>query len=66
MSENRDRLLSPGEVAKLFRVNVKTVTRWAKHGKITFIKTPGGHHRFRESHVRALLRGEVTPTTDSP
>lgn len=54
----RDRLLTPGEVATLFRVDPKTVTRWASAGRIGSIRTPGGHRRFRESEVRALLRGE--------
>lgn len=53
----RDRLLTPGEVATLFRVDPKTVTRWASAGRIGSIRTPGGHRRFRESEVRALLRG---------
>jgi excisionase family DNA binding protein len=55
MTEPRDRLLTPGEVAKLFRVDPKTVTRWALAGRIPSIRTPGGHRRFRESHIRALL-----------
>ena len=55
----RERLLTPGEVASLFRVDPKTVTRWAAAGRISSIRTPGGHRRFRESEVRALLRGEV-------
>ena len=50
-----DRLLTPGEVAALFRVDPKTVTRWAAAGRIGSIRTPGGHRRFRESEVRALL-----------
>jgi excisionase family DNA binding protein len=54
----RERLLTPGEVASLFRVDPKTVTRWASAGRIASIRTPGGHRRFRESEVRALLRGE--------
>jgi len=57
--ENRDRLLTPGEVASLFRVDPKTVTRWAASGRIGSIRTPGGHRRFRESEVRALLRGDA-------
>ena len=56
--DNRDRLLTPGEVASLFRVDPKTVTRWAASGRIGSIRTPGGHRRFRESEVRALLRGD--------
>ena len=55
----RERLLTPGEVATLFRVDPKTVTRWAAAGRIGSIRTPGGHRRFRESEVRALLRGDV-------
>jgi excisionase family DNA binding protein len=50
-----ERLLTPGEVAALFRVDPKTVTRWAAAGRISSIRTPGGHRRFRESEVRALL-----------
>lgn len=51
-----DRLLTPGEVAALFRVDPKTVTRWAAAGRIGSIRTPGGHRRFRESAVRELLQ----------
>lgn len=64
--ENRERLLTPGEVASLFRVDPKTVTRWAAAGRISSIRTPGGHRRFRESEVRALLRGESEETADAP
>jgi excisionase family DNA binding protein len=53
--EPRDRLLTPGEVATLFRVDPKTVTRWAAAGRINSIRTPGGHRRFRESEIRELL-----------
>jgi excisionase family DNA binding protein len=59
----RDRLLTPGEVATLFRVDPKTVTRWASAGRIGSIRTPGGHRRFRESEVRALLRGDTADVT---
>jgi len=50
-----ERLLTPGEVAALFRVDPKTVTRWATAGRIGSIRTPGGHRRFRESEVKSLL-----------
>ena len=58
------RLLTPGEVAALFRVDPKTVTRWAAAGRIASIRTPGGHRRFRESEVRALLRGSGATITE--
>ncbi|QTE28451.1 BldC family transcriptional regulator [Pengzhenrongella sicca] len=50
-------LLTPSEVAAMFRVDPKTVTRWAKAGKISAIRTLGGHRRFHESEVRQLLLG---------
>jgi excisionase family DNA binding protein len=56
-------LLTPGEVAALFRVDPKTVTRWALAGRIGSIRTPGGHRRFHEAEVRALLaRHSAIPT----
>lgn len=51
-----DRLLKPGEVAMIFRVDPKTVRRWADSGRLASLRTPGGHHRFRQSEIRALLR----------
>jgi excisionase family DNA binding protein len=49
-------LLTPAEVAAMFRVDPKTVTRWAKAGKLTSIRTLGGHRRSRENEVKALLK----------
>ncbi|MDP9436959.1 MAG: BldC family transcriptional regulator [Actinomycetota bacterium] len=56
-------LLTPAEVAALFRVDPKTVTRWAKSGKLTSIRTLGGHRRYREAEVKALLAGIPAPRT---
>ncbi len=56
MAEYSDRLLTPGEVAILFRVDAKTVGRWAQAGRVKSIKTPGGHRRYRESDIRELIR----------
>lgn len=50
-------LLTPSEVAALFRVDPKTVTRWAKSGKLSSIRTLGGHRRYHEVEVRELLNG---------
>ena len=49
-------LLTPAEVASLFRVDPKTVTRWAKAGKLTSIRTLGGHRRYKDSEVKAILK----------
>lgn len=48
-------LLTPAQVAKAFGVNVATVTRWAKAGKIGSIRTPGNHRRYRRAEVDRLL-----------
>jgi excisionase family DNA binding protein len=57
-------LLTPAEVAALFRVDPKTVTRWAKAGKLSSIRTLGGHRRYRETEVRTLLGGIPHQRTD--
>jgi excisionase family DNA binding protein len=53
MAENE--LLTPAEVAAMFRVDPKTVTRWARAGKISAVRTLGGHRRFRASEIRRIL-----------
>ena len=55
MNSDQEVLLTPSEVASLFRVDPKTVTRWAKSGKLTSIRTLGGHRRYKESEVKELL-----------
>jgi excisionase family DNA binding protein len=55
--------LSTGQVANLLYVSPKTVSRWAKEGKLPFMKTLGGHRRYPESEIRELaekLREEPT------
>lgn len=54
---NKD-LLTPGEVARLFGVDPKTVTRWASAGKLTARRTLGGHRRYSAEEVRDLLRAK--------
>ena len=49
------RLLTPAEVAARFRVDPKTVARWAKGGKLSSTRTPGGHRRFSETEVDEFL-----------
>jgi excisionase family DNA binding protein len=51
----QEELLTPSEVAAMFRVNPKTVTRWARSGKISAIRTLGGHRRFRKSEITRIL-----------
>jgi excisionase family DNA binding protein len=51
----QEQLLTPAEVAAMFRVNPKTVTRWARAGKINAIRTLGGHRRFKLSEIQRCL-----------
>ena len=55
MTVGTEALLTPREVAALFRVDPKTVSRWAEAGKLSAVRTLGGHRRFREAEVRALV-----------
>lgn len=50
-----EELFTPGEVAQLFHVNPKTVSRWLKIGRLAAIRTPGGHHRVRAADLRKRL-----------
>jgi len=61
-----ERLLTPAEVASMFRVDPKTVTRWARDGRLTSVRTLGGHRRYRESEVLDLLRAARAATEESP
>jgi excisionase family DNA binding protein len=56
-------LLTPQEVAIRFRVDPKTVSRWAKTGKLKSIRTLGGHRRYYEDEVEALIKGSTVPAT---
>lgn len=60
MQRDADRpKLTPSEVASLFRVDPKTVTRWAQAGRIPSFKTPGGHRRFYEDEIRPFLESGI-------
>ncbi len=64
-ANDSETLLTPAEVAAMFRVDPKTVTRWAKAGKLSSIRTLGGHRRYRESEVRQLLAGVLPQQRDA-
>ena len=49
--------LLAGEVADILHVSPKTVSRWAKEGKLPFLKTLGGHRRYPEAEIRELAEG---------
>ncbi len=61
-----DALLTPAEVSQKFRVHPKTVTRWVKAGKLTAVRTPGGHRRYHADQVDALLAQVADPAPATP
>jgi excisionase family DNA binding protein len=63
VASSGDVLMTPAEVAALFRVSPKTVARWSRAGKLTALRTLGGHRRFRVEEVQAL-RQEVDQRFD--
>ena len=44
------------EAARILRVSTKTVSRWAKDGKIPHVVTLGGHRRFPARAIYELAR----------
>jgi excisionase family DNA binding protein len=46
--------LRAAEVADILHVSPKTVSRWAKEGKLPFLKTLGGHRRYPAAEIRQL------------
>jgi excisionase family DNA binding protein len=61
MAQDNSRLLTPTEVAVMFKVTPKTVTRWAETGKLSSTRTLGGHRRFYEAEVAQLQADEFEP-----
>lgn len=53
---NPDQLLTPDEVALIFRVHVQTVSRWARTGVLECVRTPSGRPRFKAGVVREALQ----------
>ncbi|GIE29981.1 hypothetical protein Ait01nite_030260 [Actinoplanes italicus] len=48
-------LLRTSEVAETFRVGPDTVRRWADAGKLSVVFTLGGHRRYLEREIRAII-----------
>jgi excisionase family DNA binding protein len=60
-----DDYLLTNEAAAILQVSPKTVSRWAKEGKLPFIRTLGGHRRYPEDEIRALADSLVVPAADT-
>jgi excisionase family DNA binding protein len=57
-----DRYLRTAEVARILHVSPKTVTRWAKDGKLPHSRTLGGHRRFPADAIEKVARDMVETT----
>ena len=54
-SEVSERLLRTCDVALLFQVSERTVSEWARKGRVPSVRTPGGHRRYPAEQIRQLL-----------
>ncbi len=54
MTVQRERYLHTGEAAEILHVTPKTVSRWAKEGRLPHLRTLGGRFRYPEAAIRAL------------
>jgi len=55
MAKDASPYMTPAEVGALFRVDPKTITRWARRGRLSSVRTLGGHRRYLTAEVMALL-----------
>lgn len=55
-----EKLLTSHQAAKLLNVWPHTLRRWEKEGKLKSLRTPGGHRRYKESQIMALIGEEIT------
>jgi excisionase family DNA binding protein len=58
----RSAYLTPTQVAERLHVSVKTVSRWAKEGKLAHQRTLGGHRRYDPAQIDQLERVLTVPT----
>jgi excisionase family DNA binding protein len=55
------RWISLSRACNLLGVNESTLRRWADAGHVRSFRTPGGHRRFAEDDLRALMAGQGRP-----
>jgi excisionase family DNA binding protein len=61
----RSAYLTPNQVAERLGVSAKTVSRWAKAGRLAHQRTLGGHRRYDPDQIDQLER-ELTVTAAQP
>lgn len=67
--DERDDLLRTADVAALFHVSPRTVSEWARRGRVPSVRTPGGQWRYPAAPIRRLVErahdgffDELTPS----
>jgi excisionase family DNA binding protein len=63
---SESRYLRTSQVAELLHVSPKTVSRWAQEGRLPYLRTLGGHRRYPDAEIRALLETLSEPSAWSP
>lgn len=62
-SSMQGELLRTSDVARLFQVSERTVSDWARRGRIPSVRTPGGHRRYPAEEIHRLMvaaqKGEI-------
>jgi len=53
--------LTTAEVAEILHVSPKTVTRWAREGKLPHSRTLGGHRRYPNGLINKLAEEMERP-----
>lgn len=62
-SAEMPKLLTPAETSNILRVTQRTLSLWAKAGKIEAVMTPTGHRLYAEADVRAIAEGRKRPAS---
>ena len=60
------RYLRTAQVAELLHVSPKTVSRWAQDGRLPYLRTLGGHRRYPDAEIRALVETLSEPSAGQP
>lgn len=58
--------IAPAEAARLLKVSARTITRWAREGRLPSITTLGGHRRFPRATIEALAEDQLAASERQP
>jgi excisionase family DNA binding protein len=64
LKDRTGKWLSLGEAASRLGVDEATLRHWADTGKIRTFRTPGGHRRFQQDDLQALIQREIPRVDD--